>query len=184
MTANNDHALDLMHLSMPTFEKFLEHATELRSECDKAGAMTPERAMLFDQYRDALIGARKEYEDLIAAFICDKFTDDEIDALIGFYSGPLHKTVEKALGLGAVVNNIGTAWQTKVLERCPDTWKMLMENIGEWQEKNTPSNSEVIIPDAPPGREGWKRINLKSIPAEEYDPTSEITPMSGNGVIT
>lgn len=185
-TETKARVLDLMHMSMPSFETFLEHTTTLKSECEKAGAMTPEREVLFTQYREALVAARGEYDDVIATFIGEHFATDEIETLIAFYSSPTFKVVEKALGLGATINNLSTAWQTKVLERCPDVWKMLVENIGEWQKVNTPEDSEVTIPDAPPSNGGWKRIDLKSVPAEEYIPTAsaeeaELAKMQSDG---
>ena len=171
---SKDKALLLMSSSMPPFEKFLEHCSALQEECEKAGALTPERTDLFAQYREALIAARAEYEDLIANFVCDNFSDDEIALLVAFYDSPTHKVVEKALGLSADINNIGTAWQTKVLERCPEVWKMLMDNVGEWQEKNMPKDTEISIPDAPPARDGWKRVEPAPMAAEEFVPSAAV----------
>lgn len=162
----------LMSASMPSFEKFLEHATVLKSECEKAGALTPERANNFDQYTTALVHAREEYESRVADVIIENFTAEEVNLLIAFYASPTCKAVEKALGLSAVVNNLGTQWMTQVLERCPDAWQMLMSDAGEWQAKNTPEGSEVIVADVPPSASNWKRVDLASVakPAEEYVP--------------
>ncbi len=162
-----DAALQLMQLSMPPFDNFLAHCASLKAECEKANALTPERAALFDLYRDALLAARTEYEDAIAEVICTQFTAEETVLLITFYTGPMHKVVEKALGLGVTVSNIGTEWQTKILERCPDVWKMLIENVAEWQDKNTPEGWETVTPDSP-GNDGWHKFEGKS--AEEFVP--------------
>lgn len=173
---SKEQALALMQLAMPSFEKFLEHSTVLKNECEKAEALTPERAKLFDQYTNALNQARVEYEDTVMKLICEQFSTDEINILIDFYTTSVHLIVEKALGFSTIIHNIGVAWRTRVFERCPDVWKMLMENVGEWQRKNTPENCEVILPDAPPnhGRDGWKLVSVPSDDgpkqAEEFIP--------------
>jgi len=159
----------LMTLSMPPFENFLAHCAALKEECDKAGELNNERARLFDEYRDALLAARGEYEDLIKKIIREQLDADTVKMLVSFYSGPMHKAVERAIGLGPVVNNIGTVWTTKVLERCPDTWKMLVSNVGAWQQKNTPEGFETILPDGPPGTDGWKPVAVPT-EAEEFVP--------------
>lgn len=167
--------LTLMAASMPPFEKFLEHATALKGECEKANALTAERAANFDQYSAALLADRENYEDHVANIICENFTAEEVDLLIAFYASPTCKAVEKALGLGAVISNLGTQWQTQVLERCPNTWQMLMADAGEWQAKNTPEGSEVIVADVPPSASNWKRVEFASEaakPAEEYVPNA------------
>lgn len=165
-------ARELMRLSMPPFEQFLEHCAELKAECEKANDLTPEKATLFDQYRDALIAARGDYEDQIAGVICEHFAAEEVSALIDFYTGPVFKIVEKALGLGAIVANIGTTWRTKVLEQCPDVWKMLIENVAQWQARNLPEGSTVKTPASPNEAEGWARLDDQPQPAEEFIPVA------------
>lgn len=170
-----DQAFELMKISMPPFEMFLEHCAALKSECETAGDLSDEKAALFDQYRDALVHARDEYESSIARLICEQFTADEVSALIDFYKSPVFKVVEKALALGPVVANVGVAWRTKVLESCPDTWKMLIENVAAWQEKNLPEGSRVATPNKPgeiPGADGWERIDDQPQAAEEFIPVA------------
>lgn len=175
-------ALELMRASMPPFEAFLEHATTLKGECEKAGELTPERAALFDIYKEALATARGDYENSIADLICENFFADEVDLLITCYTGPMHKALEKALGLAPTVNNLGTLWQTKVLESCPDVWKMLMDNVGLWQRKNTPEAWDVTTADVPPSADtGWKKVEPPGVKqAEEYVPGSNgnVVPIS------
>ncbi len=168
-------AKSLMSASMPPFEKFLEHATALKGECEKAGALTPERAANFDAYTAALLADRDEYENRVAATICEHFTAEEVDLLIAFYASPAHKAVEKALGLGPIINNLGTQWQTETLERCPDAWQMLMNDAGTWQAKNSPEGSEVIVADVPPSASAWKKVDLSpggAKVAEEFVPSA------------
>ena len=69
------------------------------------------------------------------------------------------KLVERMLSMSATVNNLGTAWNTKVLERCPETWQMLVQNVGKWQEKNTPEGTGVELPSTP-GEEGWRAVDV------------------------
>ena len=174
--ATRGQAHELMRQSMPPFERFLEHCTALKSECEKAGELTAERAALFDAYRDQLIARRSVYEERVADNICQHFTGDEVDLLTSFYGSAMHRAVEKALGLSTVINNLGTLWQTEVLESCPDTWKMIMDNVGEWQRKNTPEDCDVVTPEAPPDRGAWRRVNLHVVgaakPDEEYVPAA------------
>lgn len=163
----------LMQISMPPFEKFLEHTMVLRHECEKAGKLTPERAAKFNQYEAALLGARGEYEDQIADLICDNFTAEEVDALLVFFNGPAFVALQKSQNLAAVVMNIGTVWRTRVNERCPDFWSMIMHDAGEWQQINSPEGSEVIVADVPPSASGWKKIEMtpgSAKVAEEFVP--------------
>lgn len=160
MTTDNP-ARKLMQLAMPPFEQFLEHCAALRNECEKAEALNDERAKLFDEYKAALISARPEYEADIEKFISEQFTAEEIDQLITFFDGPLHKLVEKSLSLSPLVSNIGTGWTTRVLESCPDVWQMLVQDVGAWQDKNTPKGSKVMLPSLPGG---WNPVEK---PAEE-----------------
>jgi hypothetical protein len=157
-------SLALMQLAMPPFENFLEHGDALRGEAEKAGVLTDDKAALFDEYRNALLTSRSEYEDQISALICEQFSEEEVDLLISFYSGPMSKVVDKAFQLASVVDGIGTAWRTKVLERCPDTWKMMMEGVGEWSKKNMPESWDVNIPDSP---QSPFVPSAESMPAEE-----------------
>lgn len=174
-----NNAVDqLMHLAMPSFEHFLEHSMALKTECEKAGALTTENAALFDKYRQALLDARGEYDAAIAKFIGEQFTSEEVDLLVTFYGSPTRAAVEKALGLSPLVNNIGTAWTTRVLESCPDVWKMIMDSVANWQRKNQPEDAALHVPDAPPNRE-WKRVpTLKVVDApkqaEEFVPNGEV----------
>lgn len=160
----------LMHHSMPPFEDFLEQTNKLEEECERAGDLNSEKKGLFTKYRTALLDAREEYEDAIAQFICAHFTSEEIDQLIAFYEGPLSKVIEKALALGPTVADIGTTWRTKVLERCPDTWKMFIECAGRWQEKNSPEGTTVALPESPNEAEGWRKVDREEprVEAEEF----------------
>ncbi len=166
MTPTKEKAFELMKLAMPPFAQFLEHGNALKGECEKAGELTPERAALFQQYANALEAGRASYEDEIAKFICEQATAEEVDTLIAFFASPAHRVVEKFLTLGTTVNAIGTAWQTKVLESCPDTWQMIVEQVGLWQEKNTPETCEVTIPESP---DAMRAAIEERKQAEEFD---------------
>lgn len=163
-----EQALELMKLSMPPFEQFLEHCSALKSECEKAGALTPERIALFDQYKDALLAQRSTYEDAIAELICQSMTTEEVQLLHTFFTGPMFQALQKAQDLGGQVADIGMTWQTQTLESCKETWQMIVENVGEWQMKNMPG-TQVNLPDAPGDASQWKRIDATA-QASEYIP--------------
>lgn len=172
-----EKALQLMTLALPPFEAFLEHGDILRTECDKAGELTPENAKAFDDYRNMLISKRDEYEDEIAELICEESTAEDVDLLIEFYKGSsTFKAVEKMLALGTKVDGIGTAWRTRQLENCPDTWKMLIDRAGLWVQKNTPAGTQVIVPPNKAAEQAMLRDGDPLMPAQEFDPATITEP--------
>lgn len=157
----------LMDLAMPPFEQFVAHVANLKNECDKAGELTEENRRLFEEYEQALLSGRGEYENTIAKLVSENFTAEEVAVAKLFFESPFAKVMNKFFAFGAEVSNASTAWTTKVLESCPDTWKMLMENVGKWQRKNTPESWETKIPESPPGSDGWSEVAAAPAPAEE-----------------
>ncbi|MES2179857.1 MAG: hypothetical protein V4550_18495 [Gemmatimonadota bacterium] len=121
---------------------------------------------MFDEYEKALLVGQSDYENQIADLICAELDADEVESLIEFFNGPAFKALTKSQALGGRVAEIGSNWQTRVLESCPDTWQMLVEHVGAWQEKNSPEGSTTILPESPNGN-GWKRVSDIGKPAEE-----------------
>lgn len=158
----------LMSLSMPPFAQFLDHTAVLRDECEKAGDLTPENAAAFDEWRNAMLAAREEYESAIENVIVENFSLDEVRALIEFFEGPAFALLQKSQSLGGTVAEIATEWRTRVLERCPAAHALLLGKAVEWQEKNQPANWRTVSKEQM-SSENWKSVDAPR-QAEEFSP--------------